>query len=330
MNARQLLIKKLNSWGAEERAFLFVFDYLCQNVRAWPLDGINPDELRFQIPAHANNAGAGTHLPKNILFELETPSFEDYKQSFTHVMHHLRRGDSYLLNLTKPVKLKTNLNLLQIFENSHAPYKLWINDQFTVFSPEPFVRIVDGFIHTHPMKGTIDASISDAENLLMNDKKELAEHYTIVDLLRNDLALVADDVQVLRFRYPELIQTIQGKLLQTSSHIQGKLRGDYHKKLGEMLFTLLPAGSISGAPKRKTCEIIAEAEGYNRGFYTGVFGVFDGRNLDSAVMIRFIEQTPSGLVFKAGGGITVNSKLEDEYNELIRKVYLPFKMHTSI
>ena len=91
-----------------------------------------------------------------------------------------------------------------------------------------------------------------------------------------------------------------------------------------MLLAMLPAGSVSGAPKRKTLEIIREAEGYHRGFYTGVMGLFDGKNIDSGVMIRFVEQTPQGLVYKSGGGITSQSNCEEEYNELIDKIYVPF------
>jgi Anthranilate/para-aminobenzoate synthases component I len=86
---------------------------------------------------------------------------------------------------------------------------------------------------------------------------------------------------------------------------------------------MLPAGSITGAPKIKTTQIILDAENYDRGYYSGVFGVFDGCNLDSAVMIRFIEETERGLVFKSGGGITAKSNLDDEYNEMKAKVYVP-------
>ena len=90
------------------------------------------------------------------------------------------------------------------------------------------------------------------------------------------------------------------------------------------MFKLLPACSITGAPKVKTCEIIREAEKYERGFFTGVFGIFDGVKLESAVMIRFIENTSNGLVYKSGGGITCFSNAKKEYQEMIDKVYIPF------
>ena len=86
---------------------------------------------------------------------------------------------------------------------------------------------------------------------------------------------------------------------------------------------MLPAGSISGAPKEKTVEIIQEVEGQPRGYYTGVFGIFDGASLDTAVMIRFIEQSDGEMFFRSGGGITTLSCADDEYQELLEKIYVP-------
>jgi para-aminobenzoate synthetase component 1 len=173
------------------------------------------------------------------------------------------------------------------------------------------------------MKGTIDAAIPNAEETILNDPKETAEHNTIVDLIRNDLSMVSKNVRVEKFRFIDEIKTAGKTLLQVSSEIVGDIQHDFFDHLGDRLFTLLPAGSISGAPKTKTIEIIEEAENYNRGFYTGVFGYFDGRSLDSAVMIRYIEQQTDQLVFKSGGGITTFSNCKKEYEELKDKVYLP-------
>ncbi len=151
------------------------------------------------------------------------------------------------------------------------------------------------------MKGTIDATLPHAESILLDDAKEAAEHATIVDLIRNDLSMVSEHVTVASYRYIDRLQTNKGPILQTSSEICGMLPGDYTKRLGDILFKLLPAGSITGAPKPRTMQIIAEAEGYERGFYTGVMGCYADGRLDSAVMIRFIEQEDGQLYFKAGG-----------------------------
>ena len=174
------------------------------------------------------------------------------------------------------------------------------------------------------MKGTIDASLQDAVKVILADLKETAEHNTIVDLIRNDLSMVATNVKVNRFRYIEEIVTHEKILLQVSSEISGNLPENHLSDLGNIFRKLLPAGSISGAPKSKTLQIIREAETYSRGFYTGVFGYFDGSKLDSGVMIRFIKKENEKLFFCSGGGITANSNPQAEFNELKDKVYVPF------
>jgi para-aminobenzoate synthetase component 1 len=173
------------------------------------------------------------------------------------------------------------------------------------------------------MKGTIDASIPGAADIILRNKKEEAEHITIVDLIRNDLSMVSSNVRVERFRYLDEIRTNHKTLLQVSSEIVGDLPEDYHSRLGDILVTLLPAGSVSGAPKKKTLEIIADAEQEKRGYYTGVVGYFDGENLDSGVMIRFIEQAGKKMYYRSGGGITTQSDAEIEYQEVMDKVYVP-------
>lgn len=173
------------------------------------------------------------------------------------------------------------------------------------------------------MKGTIDATIDNAKEIIMNDSKELAEHNTIVDLIRNDLSLVAKNVTVEKFRYLEQIKTNRSDLLQVSSKITGDLPSNYAENIGNIIYTMLPAGSISGAPKKKTVEIIKNTEKYKRGFYTGIFCYFDGKNLDSCVLIRYIENKNGQLIYKSGGGITFKSKVKQEYNEMLNKVYVP-------
>ena len=259
----------------------------------------------------------------SIHWQPSAESFYSYQRSFNIVRQNILAGNSFLTNLTCRTPVDTNLTLEDIYYHSKAIYKLWVKDTFTVFSPEIFVRIHQGKISSYPMKGTIDASIPSAAQLLMNDPKEAAEHATIVDLIRNDLSMVANQVFVSRYRYIDTLQTNQGAILQTSSEIQGVLPENYPEHLGELIFRLLPAGSITGAPKKKTMQIIREAETYDRGFYTGIMGYSDGINLDSAVMIRFVEQEGEKMYFKSGGGITCQSDAESEYNEMKQKVYVP-------
>ena len=173
------------------------------------------------------------------------------------------------------------------------------------------------------MKGTIDASVANAQSIILGDTKELAEHVTIVDLIRNDLSVVASNVSVVRFRYIDHLVTNRKHLLQVSSEISGDLNAEFKSNVGSLLMQLLPAGSVSGAPKMKTVEIIHRAENEKRGYYTGVFGIFDGENIDSGVMIRFIERFEGKYYYRSGGGLTTQSDCEAEYKEALNKIYVP-------
>lgn len=174
------------------------------------------------------------------------------------------------------------------------------------------------------MKGTIDSNLTDAKNILLNNKKELAEHTMVVDLLRNDLGKVANNIKVEEFRTFSKIVTKDRELFQTSSIISGDLQNNWQEKIGDILSNILPAGSITGTPKKSTIEILKNIENYDRGFYSGIFGIFDGINLQSFVLIRFIENINNELFYKSGGGITSDSIVKEEYEELLNKVYLPF------
>jgi para-aminobenzoate synthetase component 1 len=288
---------------------------------------ISPDEspgsgILYKIRDFQNPAELKTESRK-ISFKIFPVSFSKYRPCFEKVMHHLNRGDTYLINLTFPTRISTGMTLSEVFHVSRAPYKIMVPEQFVAFSPEPFIQIIGGHIFSFPMKGTIDAAVENAEEKILADKKELYEHNTIVDLIRNDLSMVAADVVVNRFRYVEPVVTNRKTLLQVSSEIEGTLAPGWQNRLGDILFTLLPAGSVTGAPKKRTVEIILETEVYERNFYTGIFGYYDGENLDSAVLIRFIEKEGRGYIYKSGGGITTLSKAEDEYREMIDKVYVP-------
>ncbi len=322
----------MNRWSAQRRPFLFFTDFEGNQGSVIPLDEVDDRTLRFQFPRANNKPSTLPALkvyPQGFL-EKDPISFAVYEQAFAQVQKEINDGNSYLLNLAFPTKIQTNLSLFEIFAHTHATYSIWWKDHFTFFSPESFVQIKDGHISSYPMKGTIDASIPEAADRLLNNRKEKAEHATIVDLIRNDLSKIAKKVRVDQYRYLSKLATDQGELLQTSSKIRGELPPDYHQQLGDLFFELLPAGSISGAPKAKTLDIIKAAEAYDRGFYTGVAGLYDGKNLDSCVMIRFVEQQDDGLIFKSGGGITAQSQALEEYEEMIRKVYLPFQFNESL
>lgn len=315
--------QKMNESGAAGIPFLFAVNF--EMTEGCFVE--NPAETT-EVFYSVNGSGNRPSLPRPLrrgALKVAPLSPEAYRAKFDLVHRGLLRGDSYLANLTIRTPIECDLSLQDIFLLAASPYRLFIPGHFVCFSPERFVRIADGRISTNPMKGTINASVPDAERRILADFKETAEHNTIVDLLRNDLSMVAEQVRVERFRYIDRLRTREREILQVSSEIAGNLPCGYQARLGDLIFRMLPAGSCTGAPKRSTVRIIRQAEGEPRNYYTGVFGLFDGRVFDSAVLIRFIEEDRSGCkFFRSGGGLTAYSDWESEYREVLEKIYLPF------
>lgn len=309
----------MNTFKQEERPFLFVIDYSKTYGICEPLDLLDTDFIQYTILEENKTP----HIKQAFTFNSIPIDYNSYKSKFDLVYHAIENGDSYLCNLTQASKIETDLSLESIFQHTKAAYKLFIKDLLVVFSPESFVTIKGSEIHTFPMKGTKRLADDPDGTILMNDTKEAAEHNTIIDLLRNDLSMVADDVQIRRYKFLQKIKTHNDELWQMSSEIQGTLQKYYLEHPGFLFDKICPAGSICGAPKEKTLELISNTENYDRGFYTGVFGVYNNQEVQSAVMIRYIEKTSEGFVFKSGGGITFHSNAEQEYQELIHKVYVP-------
>lgn len=363
--------REMNRLADEQIPFFFLIDYEMNHPLVHPLQ--NPGPFRFSIKPdfkqkdsshktansieNQKNDSLNNREPALSFSQIQPIAQTSYIQKCREVIRREKEGYSFLTNLTFPsvVSLASSEHrteeesLIEIYEQSTAPFRLLflpssesIPSQpgsfapFVVFSPERFVRIVDQTIHTHPMKGTIDARIENAALKLRQNQKEMAEHRTIVDLMRNDLGKVSSRVRVQDFAYLETITNSKNEpLLQMSSHITGELFDWYLNRPGSLFRELLPAGSINGAPSRETMRIIKEIEKIPRGYYTGVAGVYygsgggpNGELLDSFVLIRFIEKHTSEdgrtcLRYRSGGGITIYSNPEDEYNELIQKIYIP-------
>lgn len=326
---------KINELSKKGMPFLFVLDYEMSSgyLIEEPLDCT---EVLFKIGEINNFNNYLNKISPSSLMQpnrhdskidiIDKIDYNSYKQKFEIVMNGLKRGDSYLSNLTCKTRISVNVPFETILLNSDSYFGIYIPNKFISFSPERFVKIENSKIYSYPMKGTIKLSEKDAYKKIMEDHKEGCEHATIVDLIRNDIGIVSDCVSVERYRYADIVNTSKGDLIQISSEVVGQLSTSYRDRLGDLLFSLLPAGSISGAPKSSTVKILREAEGESRGYYTGIFGYFDGKSLDSAVLIRFIEIDPGGsLWYRSGGGVTINSDCQMEYSEMLDKIYLPYK-----
>lgn len=309
----------LNTYGSLKEPFLFVISYDLSKYYVKPLKDL-PAQIKYEINQKVSSKVLKKEkIPKNPL------SFSEYKKKFDFIQENIKQGNSYLLNLTAKTQIETQITLDEIYNKANAKFKLKFFDEFVCFSPEKFIEIKNNKIFTYPMKGTIDSKIPNAKEKILADKKEMAEHTMVVDLLRNDLGIVANEIKVEDFRFFDEINAGDKKLLQVSSKISGHLEDNWNEKIGDILTSLLPAGSITGCPKKKTVEILKECEDYDRDFYTGVFGIYDGKSLDSAVMIRFIEKDEkNNIYYKSGGGITCDSNAISEYEEMIDKIYLPF------
>ena len=283
----------------------------------------NLKDIYFSFPLYTNKQ-IYHYTNKQIYLKKSPISFEEYQKAFNKVIEEIKKGNTYLLNLTFPTKIHTNLELKEIYSIAKAPFKLYFKNKFICFSPERFVKIQNNKIYTYPMKGTIDSKTPNAKEKIISNEKEMAEHIMVVDLLRNDLGIIGKNVKVNKFRFIDKIKAGNKELLQVSSEIEATLDKNWGKNWLKLILKMLPAGSVTGTPKKKTIEIIKKVENYKRGYYTGIFGITDEKTfLDSAVIIRYIEKNKKEFIYKSGGGITIDSNVKKEYEELINKVYIP-------
>ncbi|MFW6307150.1 MAG: aminodeoxychorismate synthase component I [Campylobacterales bacterium] len=307
----------MNKHGEDRKPFFVLCDFELQNSLVLEEHELEQYGIRYEFDSK-NTKKAEYNFNK---FPI---SYELYKDAFLKVIEEIKSGNVYMLNLCFSTRLDTSLSLEDIYKHSEAKFKLYKKDDFVCFTPEIFVTIENDKISTYPMKGTIEATLKDAKKNLLEDEKELAEHVMVVDLLRNDIGIMGRDIRVESFRYIDEVQTSSKPLLQCSSKISASLSSDWHKSIGEIFFSLLPAGSVSGTPKSSALEIIKKVEPTKRGYFCGVAGVYDGEKFRSFVLIRFIEKNRGTLYYKSGGGITIDSSAKKEYNELGEKVYVTF------
>lgn len=325
----QTIIDQMNRAGKEGTPFLFVLDYE-QTEGVFILNPLEQNEVLFAVGSITNISPENRlEHTQEISLKKSPQPIEQYAKRFETIQGGMQDGRSVLANLTIATPIEVPLSLKEILLSTNAKYQLYLPAaQFVCFSPERFVKIsTDGIISTDPMKGTIPSDTPGAPEVILNDHKETSEHCSVVDLLRRDLSQVAKDVEVSRFRYFTEIQTQYKSIYQVSSEIRGTLSRDWKSQIGTILSRMLPAGSILGAPRESTRRLIASAERDTpRGYYCGIFGYFDGQSLDSSVLIRFIHEDTNGQkYYHSGGGVTINSKMEQEYKEVIEKIYLPLR-----
>src|SRR5512145_233024 len=169
-------IDLMNEWGSEGLPFLFLIDFEMKAIRLHRLDVPEPADLHYSF--HEDRPpDSKDHTSVAFLLKKQPLSFPEYEKAFFQIQHEIHSGNSFLLNLTFPTPIETNLTLGEIYHLSQAPYKILLENHFVCFSPESFIYISNGIITTRPMKGTINASLPGAEKMLLANTKETAEHH---------------------------------------------------------------------------------------------------------------------------------------------------------
>lgn len=264
----------------------------------------------------------------------EVTSAENYEKAIAQIHHHLRQGDTYQVNYTVQLKQELSANPFAIYNRmvveQEAGYNAYVEHDETAvisMSPELFFEQNDRELTTRPMKGTTQRGMTDQEDLeqaswLEQDPKNRSENMMIVDLLRNDMNRISEvgSEHVERLCQVEQYSTVW----QMTSTIKSQLREDVD--LVEIFRSLFPCGSITGAPKIATMEIIKDLEPQPRGVYCGTIGLLlpNGRRIFN-VAIRTIQLYKGQAIYGVGGGITWDSTWESEYREVHQKAAVLYR-----
>ena len=264
-------------------------------------------------------------LPANWKEEVEAPA---YQEAIETIHHHIRQGDTYQVNYTVQLSQELKSDPLAIYNRlvveQKAHYNAFIqHDDVSILSisPELFFEQDDRLLTTRPMKGTTRRGLTNQEDLqeaawLEADPKNRAENMMIVDLLRNDMNRISEigSEQVTRLCQVEQYSTVW----QMTSTIESRLRAEVD--LVQTFRALFPCGSITGAPKISTMEIIQKTEVTPRGVYCGTIGILlpRGKRIFN-VAIRTLQMQGNQAIYGVGGGITWDSKWESEYQETKQK-----------
>ena len=264
-------------------------------------------------------------LPANWKEEVEAPA---YQEAIKTIHHHIRQGDTYQVNYTVQLSQELKSDPLAIYNRlvveQKAHYNAFIqHDDVSILSisPELFFEQDDRLLTTRPMKGTTRRGLTNQEDLqeaawLKADPKNRAENMMIVDLLRNDMNRISEigSEQVTRLCQVEQYSTVW----QMTSTIESRLQAEVD--LVQTFRALFPCGSITGAPKISTMEIIQKTEKAPRGVYCGTIGILlpKGKRIFN-VAIRTLQMQGDQAIYGVGGGITWDSKWESEYQETKQK-----------
>ena len=272
-------------------------------------------------------------ITKHLPFELKSDfrylfSKEDYCNMVERAKDYIKEGDIFQVVLSNRIEADIEGSLFDVYRvlrtTNPSPYMFYFSSddiEIAGASPETLVKLVDKQIYTFPLAGTRPRGITDEEDKLLEeellaDEKELAEHNMLVDLGRNDIGKISEIGSVKVNRYMDIVRF--SHVMHIGSTVEGVLRDDLDYL--SAIDSILPAGTLSGAPKIRACEIINELEDNKRGIYGGAIGYIDlTGNLDTCIAIRIAFARDKKVFIRVGAGIVADSVPENEFIECNNK-----------
>ena len=332
----EILCQNLSSSSTKEK--ISKEQSLSQNPQTSQQTTQSNQTAQDKIPTHPPCTTIASSLPNAFAksmqgFRLDSPLKSHYdKAEFCAIVdkakHYIKEGDIFQVVLSNPLHAKASGSLFDVYRvlrtSNPSPYMFYLTSsdlEIAGASPETLLKLQNGTIYTYPLAGSRprgSTPIQD-ENLakeLLSDEKELSEHNMLVDLGRNDIGRVAKVGSVKVEQYQNIVR--YSHIMHISSRVSGILRED--KDAFNALNSIFPAGTLSGAPKIRACEIIHELEGINRGIYGGAIGYLDfSGNMDMCIGIRLVVKQGDEVSVRSGAGIVYDSDGEKEFIETQNK-----------
>ena len=273
--------------------------------------------------------GKPRKIPEGRLLSSIKPKFskEEYCRKVEQVKHYIKEGDIFQLVLSNPMQARFQGSLLNTYRilrtTNPSPYMFYFSGDVEIAgaSPETLVKVTEGEVRTFPLAGTRPRGKTYEEDMrlaeeLLADEKERAEHNMLVDLGRNDIGRLSEFGSVKVEKYMSIER--YSHVMHIGSAVKGRLREEF--RAVDAIDSVLPAGTLSGAPKIRACEIIHELEGDKRGIYGGAIGYVDFTgNLDTCIGIRLAFKKGGTVFVRSGAGIVADSVPEKEYQECLNK-----------
>ncbi|HIW73324.1 MAG TPA: anthranilate synthase component I family protein [Firmicutes bacterium] len=292
--------------------------------------GYNKAVMELEQLCNLLRSGEKKNEPGGRLLGEVTPLFD--KEQFCGMVekakHHIREGDIFQIVLSNRLSAPFEGSLLNAYRVlrtlNPSPYMFYFSGtdvEVAGASPETLVKLENGVLHTFPLAGTRPRGKTDEEDraleaALLADEKELAEHNMLVDLGRNDLGKISrfGTVQVEKLHSIERFSHV----MHIGSTVRGEIREEFDAL--DAIRAVLPAGTLSGAPKIRACQLIGELENNKRGIYGGAIGYIDfTNNMDTCIAIRLAYKKNGRVFVRSGAGIVADSVAEKEYEECLNK-----------